>query len=278
VAVQGSVVDEYIHKRIRAFLAVQTSRSGDIPILPYQQLTITFPMSPSPLSEGLHEAVTSEARLEIIRQLWPSLLPSAQLRKEIDWNSYFSFYNRECNAALVEEGKHLYARSHNDLLQITRLLRTEPTRQEVKLKIRQRFTQHRPIADEEAMLIGSIKLATRILAMTNTGPLANEVSGQRSISWSNEPLHEAVNTHFEEDLDSEFENYILGSELTARNIDRIAKISIIWTDNLVDHLRLVERDKKLCVFHHASFLRHMEHVQRFGSPSHPNKNYTNRVI
>jgi hypothetical protein len=238
-------------------------------------------MSPGPLTEPLHSPVTSEARLEIIRQMWPdsTAITPVQRRNEINWNAYFNFYNRECSLALVEEGQHLYARSHEDLLQIAQLLRTEPTEEEVKFRIRQRFTQHRPIADEEAMLIGSIRLATRIFAMINTGPLLpNMISGHRSIPWSDETLCDAVHAHFEDDLDSDFENCILGSDLTARNIDRVARISIVWTDNLVDHLRLVERDKKLCVFHHVSFLRHMEHIQRSVSLCCLSGNYTDPML
>jgi hypothetical protein len=67
------------------------------------------------------------------------------------------------------------------------------------------------------------------------------------------------------------------SHFTARNIERVTKISIQWTDNLVDHLRLAENDQTLCIFHHASFLKHMEHVQRFVVLSCSKRNDTDQV-
>jgi hypothetical protein len=226
-------------------------------------------MSLSPLNKALHLPVTPQARLEIIQQLWPE--PSTACRtalpKELGWDSYLKFYNRECNVALVDQGQHLCARNHGDLLQIAQLLKNEPTKEEVKSNIRQRLMQHRPSEDEETMLIGSVELAIHIVAMVSTGSLPNEISGQCSILWREGTLFEAMHAHFDDCLNLDTEPVILEPDLTARNIDRVAKISIIWTDNLVDHLRLVERDKKLCVFHHASFFKYMEHMQGFEGSS-----------
>jgi hypothetical protein len=214
------------------------------------------------LTYALYRPVTSEARLEIIRQLWPELSSRTPPNNECDWTAYFNLYSRICNSALVDEGQHTCARNHEDLLQIVEILRAGPTRYDVKAKIRETLMRDQPSEHEEQMLIGSVTLATRILAMINVGPLANEISGQRPVPWNDESFFDAVHSHFNEATDVVTETTTLGPDLTARNIDRVAKIGIVWTDNLVDHLRLVERDKKLCVFHHVSFLKHMKHIQR----------------
>jgi hypothetical protein len=33
-------------------------------------------------------------------------------------------------------------------------------------------------------------------------------------------------------------------------------VKIQWSNNLTDHLRLVDNDRRLCIFHHATFLQH----------------------
>lgn len=40
----------------------------------------------------------------------------------------------------------------------------------------------------------------------------------------------------------------------ARNLARITGIEIEWTNNLANHLSLVDEDKKVAIFHHALFL------------------------
>jgi hypothetical protein len=226
-------------------------------------------MPSSPLIEALHSPVTPQARLEIVRELWPDPSPSHSLRN--NWNAYFNFYARECRSALVEQGQHLCAQSHVDLLKIARLLENEPTKEEVKLKIGQIFPQHRNDSAD-------VSLATRILAMVKTGPLPTEFLRDSSVSWSDgEQLRVAVHAHFKIDLNPDFEDCRFESHFTARNIERVTKISIQWTDNLVDHLRLAENDQTLCIFHHASFLKHMEHVQRFVVLSCSKRNDTDQV-
>lgn len=48
-------------------------------------------------------------------------------------------------------------------------------------------------------------------------------------------------------------NEIIGEDLICYNIERMSGIELIATDNLIDHLRLVERDKKLCLPSHIVF-------------------------
>jgi hypothetical protein len=38
------------------------------------------------------------------------------------------------------------------------------------------------------------------------------------------------------------------SKFSAYNLERLAGIKILWTNNIADHLRLVEDDSKLCIF------------------------------
>jgi hypothetical protein len=144
------------------------------------------------------------------------------------------------------------------VLQVAQLLGTEPARERVKSWMRQQLTQRQSLEEEESMLEGTINLVTRLYAMVNAGPLQNEISSQWSMLWSDGPLDKAIHAHFNEQISSDTDDTVLTTDFTARNIDRDANIKIIWTNNLVDHLPLVDKDKKLCIFHHAPFLRRME--------------------
>lgn len=42
-------------------------------------------------------------------------------------------------------------------------------------------------------------------------------------------------------------------------MERIADITIYWTDNLADHLRMVEDDRVVAIFHYATFLARQRH-------------------
>ncbi|CAO2652016.1 Nn.00g002990.m01.CDS01 [Neocucurbitaria sp. VM-36] len=214
----------------------------------------------SPLDEVLQNPVAPQARSDVIHLLWRQQSTAPLRTDDCDWDAYFAYYTKECNAALNNGGIYLSARSHHDLSKIAHLLEDEPCEAEVRQKLRQTFTQQRSLADEKDMLDGSIRLAARLLAMIHIGPLPSEVSARLFVPWNQGSLQHAVHSYFSlpPEIDSDSEHDVIGMDLTCRNIDRISGIEIVPTDNLVDHLRLVDKDKKLCVFHHVSFLRIMK--------------------
>ncbi|KAF2178669.1 hypothetical protein K469DRAFT_731671 [Zopfia rhizophila CBS 207.26] len=54
---------------------------------------------------------------------------------------------------------------------------------------------------------------------------------------------------------------------TASNLERIAGIQIKLTDNLADHLRMIDKeDKFVAIFHHASFLKRQNRCWLKGYP------------
>jgi hypothetical protein len=223
----------------------------------------------TPLSEVLQNPTTPESRAEIVHRFWPDGASASLQPGNLDWDAYFAYYTRQCNAALVDEGKYLAARTHQDLLKIAHLLKHETTEDEVKQKIRQTLTQQRPPDDENKMIDGSIKLATRLFLMVNIGPLPSEVFGTLFLPWTRGSLQDAVHDYFNvaPEMVPVSENDVIRMDLTARNIDRISGIEVVPTDNLVDHLRLVEMGKKLCIFHHVSFLKRMKVIQTYVAPS-----------
>ena len=64
-----------------------------------------------------------------------------------------------------------------------------------------------------------------------------------------------IDSNFSKPQPDEPTNIKLEKMFTAPNIERIAGIKIRWTDELVDHLRLVEDGRAVVIFRHASFLK-----------------------
>jgi hypothetical protein len=215
------------------------------------------------LDEALHEPVTLDTRADIVLRLWRNQTPNTLSFENRDWDAYFAYYTRECNFALVDQGTHISSRTHEDLVTTAHLLEDEQTEDGVRQKLRQTLTQQRLPADERRMLDGSIRLAARLLLMMNIGLSPSEISGRKAIPWPKGSLQEAVHGHFNAlpAAAAVTNNDVVGMDLTCRNIERIAGIEIVPTNNLIDHLRLVDKDKKLCVFHHVTFLRRMQAVK-----------------
>jgi hypothetical protein len=213
----------------------------------------------SSLDEPLHEPITLDARTEIVLRLWRNRTSNTLSFENREWDAYFTYYTRECNLALVDQGIHVSNRTHRDLLTTAHLLEDEQTEDGVRQKLRQSLTQQRLPADEQRMLDGSIKLASRLVLMMNIGSSPSEISGKLALPWTKDSLRETIHDHFNDTTTATTNSNhdVFSTDLTCRNIERIAGIEIVPTDNLMDHLRLVDKDKKLCLFRHVTFLKRM---------------------
>ncbi|KAL5000097.1 hypothetical protein BDV10DRAFT_183691 [Aspergillus recurvatus] len=101
----------------------------------------------------------------------------------------------------------------------------------------------------------SINLAAQLLLMLNFTSPPYAISGAQQVSWTTDgAISTSVNQHFvsPRELDDMFVN--LDPSFTGYNIEKVAGIEISWTDNLADHLRLIEGDVKVAIFHHVTFL------------------------
>jgi hypothetical protein len=109
--------------------------------------------------------------------------------------------------------------------------------------------------NNEEFLNNAIDLTVRLWLMAHVGNVQRGVTGQTALSWCEGSLKDCVAAHFQHqrvltDL-VKFEKVF-----NARNVERIADVTIRWTPNLIDHLKLIEDGKKpvLNIFHHATFL------------------------
>jgi hypothetical protein len=113
--------------------------------------------------------------------------------------------------------------------------------------------------DEDEMLDASIDLAVRLLLMLEVGRIRNCFSGYRELIWERGSLQEFVADSLKPRQTPSNERVKLEKTFVAKNLGRIAGIQIVWTDNLADHLRLLEHDTQVAIFQHASFLELVRH-------------------
>ena len=246
-------------------------------------LTLTYlsrmPASTEPLKEDVRNPVTAQARVAIVQDLWPERGTLSSEKHQLVWDAYFEVYTRECNAVLPERRSTRSVIGHGDLLEFIHLLERTDEIQEKKnafrkklrsSKIAQTMTtlssvRHCPTLQET--IDDLIVLSARLLTMTLVGQAtaSEKVRPKNILPWDTGSLQNAVHSHFNKspDIPLETKDDIIGVGLTFYNIERVSGIKMIPTDNLLDHLLLVDEDRKLCVFHHASFLKRMVATQKY---------------
>lgn len=96
-------------------------------------------------------------------------------------------------------------------------------------------------------------LAARVLTMIDIGGLRSGVRlGQVSRVWASAELRDFIKSTFL--VTKEKSNMKLEKLFTARNLERVAGMQVIWTSNIADHLLLEDDDTSVRIFSHASFL------------------------
>jgi len=143
-------------------------------------------------------------------------------------------------------------------LDITDQFRELTPREEIKSNIMHLFTSKSD--REEEILNNSVDLAARLYLMMSIGDSKYAVSSGTSETWDEGNLKNFLSLYFSEPQELRNSNIKLEKSFNAFNLGRIAGIKVKWTNNLIDHLRIIEADETTVeIFHHASFLKHVKH-------------------
>lgn len=107
------------------------------------------------------------------------------------------------------------------------------------------------------MIEGSIRLVVRLVAMVDTGPVSPRcIQGYTPLEWADDQpnLRIFLGEYFTPKASiADFLQF--GALFNAPNLERYVDLKIHWTDNLNNHLRLMNEGTVLCIFHHVAFLR-----------------------
>jgi hypothetical protein len=200
------------------------------------------------------EPISIDTKCEILSNLWDLNLTSADFYDgNSDYEAYFAYYIEQCNLALHDGGRHIWARTHRHIVDIAQHLKNSLTRDEIKKILEHKLPIPKPDNVKE-LLDSSIDLATRLLLMMEFGRLQYGFSGLKKLAWDNGSLEDRIKNHFQVSQRLGQESIKLEKIFNTRNLGRIAGLEIEWTKNLADHLHLIDDDKKVMIFHHASFL------------------------
>ncbi|KAL1647950.1 hypothetical protein SLS58_002274 [Diplodia intermedia] len=193
---------------------------------------------------------------------------------------FFEYYRDQCAHALRDGGTHVSVRTHRDILDVACLIKDpRNTRKDVARKLRSPYDDddddgisesssciapdtlvtpkkhydYLPDVDEESVQ-GSINLVARLLTMINFGGIDVGLGPRGRLEWIHGSLSYSCKQYFNQTPTLSMKCVQLEKVFNARNLQRFTGTQIEWTDNLADHLRMCEFDKKIRLFHHVTFL------------------------
>lgn len=224
------------------------------------------------LDISLKDRVPTSDRQIVIERLWSPQqafqqdLLEGKVQQDAFLDIYFRYYAEQCG---IIDGKQSLVETHSDIMNIAQLLQQPLPREEVRKQMSS-FLR----ATNEEQHDNSINLVARLLLMIKFGDLPHECLGERSVEWSRGTFSEFIHGYFScpsalhapdgspppYNPPACIHDHIkLEKQFNALNLQRIAGIQISWIDNLADHLRMMDDDKTVAIFYHASFLEYQLH-------------------
>ncbi|KAI0144541.1 hypothetical protein GGR57DRAFT_325479 [Xylariaceae sp. FL1272] len=167
--------------------------------------------------------------------------------------AYSEYFRRQWHTtASNADGRYVTLRKVRDIYEIADLLLRGEPRESISLIIREK----NPAAAIDACE-NSIDLAVRLLLMLKVGVVRHEVSPYDCLIWDKGSLASFVCRHFNQPpiLDDHIR---FSKNFNAWSIDVIGGVEIVFTDNIADHLLLINDDSAVLIFHHASFLEYQK--------------------
>jgi hypothetical protein len=210
---------------------------------------------------------TNDTRCAILNAIWGSNFVPQQFSQDVRLgDSYLRYYSEQCINALHSKGLDDIVSTHADIVDIIERLRDpDSTRERLKDHLRDKFPDPPP-DNSETLICETIDLAVRLWLMVDVGELLHGfVPGQKSLRWEQGVLKDLLVNHFSSPVAMPMRvvRVKLDRLFTARNLERIAGLQIIWTSNVLDHLRLMVDDTRIAIYHHASCLEHLKNNPLF---------------
>lgn len=217
----------------------------------------------------------------LLRQLWGGALSDDYEDDDAtNMSQYWEFYSKRSCRYFLGPARQLFLDAHADVVPVFREVLSDSSRDKIRDDILHLARDKGPAnttnttttdiavaaaaADPPVTALdvdGAIDLCASLATMTEIG-LGEErsgLSGRPTIEWTEGSLRQALAGYFvpQTKLDHGG-NSKLSRLFTARNLSRISGIKIKWTTSLTNHLRLVDDDQAVYIFHSVSFLQFQE--------------------
>ncbi|KAF2999569.1 hypothetical protein E8E14_003545 [Neopestalotiopsis sp. 37M] len=168
--------------------------------------------------------------------------------KRLTCRSYYAYYKKHCSIMFALSGSPAATPSHPTVIDIIQSLQSGLDRHAALVSL-QRQTG---LTDEVCENL--LDLAARLLLMVKFGTIPTEGDPRGHLDWTSGSLEDFTKSYFKTLPKLSCETIRLPKQLNAWSIASVAGIDIVLTENLAEHLLLIDDDRKLLVFHHASFL------------------------
>lgn len=206
-------------------------------------------------SSLLSHEISPSTKAAILDGLWGSTSSGTKSNRISDFDAYFAYYRRQCTTAFHDNGRHISIKTHRDIIHLA----DEVKSNRIRGKIWERLRSKDPgpqLMNKTEIVDNSIDLTVRVLLMMDIGELKFGFRGQAPLLWTTWSLKDWIHNHFDKSRQLDSTGVRLEKLFNARNLQRIGGFEIQWTDNLADHLRIInEGGNRVAIFHHASFLK-----------------------
>ncbi|KAH6689504.1 hypothetical protein F5X68DRAFT_253886 [Plectosphaerella plurivora] len=223
------------------------------------------PESAVPLVQLGHicSPIPTAVKIRIADALW-SADQETKYVPPIDIEPYFEYHALQCKTMYHALGGSLPFSSHDGIVQIAEDLKEQGlTRDKLYLLLDERYPK---IAvnegqDRTEVINGAIDLVARLLLMVDVGqPTTRMWTGREFRLWEQGTIREFAATIFPEQRSSRHDGIRLDRDFNARNLYAIGGLKVELTNNLLDHLEVVdvEGETTVMIFHHVSFLKNQQ--------------------
>ncbi|KAH7117309.1 hypothetical protein EDB81DRAFT_915948 [Dactylonectria macrodidyma] len=184
-------------------------------------------------------------QLQIANAFWEAATPADYVPTSLQ--PYAEYYTEQRKTVYHSFGTNLPLSKHEEIIRLA---------QEIKQGLtRQQFIQ--------SVEHGAVNLATRLLLMVDVGkPATNRLwTGRAFRSWDQGTINDFTASIFPVQRSNRHDGIRLDTDFNARNLDAIGGLKVELTNNLLDHLEVIdiEGETTVMIFHHASFLKNQEH-------------------
>jgi hypothetical protein len=197
---------------------------------------------------------------ELVELLWrldlnAKVLFNGDPATDLNHDTYYEYYSGQWHLiADYSDGRYFALKTGTEVRELIQQIQAGKTREDLIASLQSRG----PAGPSEEACNNAINLASRLLLMLKFGAIKHQAIPRRYLNWTTGSLEEFVKEYFGQPPLLNVERVKLPRAFNAWAIATIGGIAIEFTDNLADHLLLVEDDSKLKIFHHASFLECQE--------------------
>lgn len=232
-------------------------------------------MKPDILKQSLRQSpIPANAHGPLLQELWGRDSIGEKSKNVLDMSPFWEYYSKRAKRSFLDRAHPFFLEDHADVVPIFQSVLSDSSREDIKHDILVRHNKPTVAAGKAGAAVtaadinDAIDLCASLATMTEVklDSKSGGLTGRHVIQWTEGSLRQALASHFvpQTRLDHSG-NSKLGKQFTARNLVRIGGIKVKWTTCLTNHLRLVDDDQVVFIFHCVSFLQLQE---RWGDPVH----------